>query len=93
VNTNHFSDPDQFFSPWLCHTTSGFLNFIGASSIRQANDRTALWSDPEKVMNQDLDEWFRWLYCAMETGVWFESQRVLVRRSNPEEFVYNYDGV
>jgi hypothetical protein len=91
TNQNHFSNPDQFISPWLCSTTSGFLNFIGAQELRES--RAVLVADPEAIMNEGLDEWFRWLYCTMETGKNYESRRLLVRRDNPEEWVYDYDGV
>jgi hypothetical protein len=43
-------------------------------------------------MNEEFDEWFRWLYCRMETGARFESKRLLVRRGAPEEWAYDYDG-
>lgn len=90
MNQNHFSDPDQFLDPALCRTTSGFLNFIGASNIK--GSMTTIVQNLEPLMNKGLDEWFRWLYCTIETGVSFDPERVLVRRSNPEEWVYDYDG-
>jgi hypothetical protein len=88
TNQNHFSNPDQFLSPWLCRTTSGLLNFVGATNIRDSN--IALVKDIEDVMNQGLDEWFRWLFCAMETGETFDVERLLVRKMDREEYVYAY---
>jgi hypothetical protein len=90
MNKHHFHNPEQFLSPRLCRTTSGFLNFIGAQVIRESP--TVLVSDIESIMNEGLDEWFRWLYCMFETGRRFESKRLLVMKANPEEYAYDYDG-
>ena len=90
INHNHFSNPNQFIVPELCQTTSGFLNFIGASNIKGSS--TTIVRNLEPLMNKGLDEWFRWLYCTTETGILFDPALLLVRRSDPEEWVYDYNG-
>ena len=94
VNKNHVANPDQFMSPWLCRTTSGFLNFIGAQqiAIELRKSKNIVVSDLEAVMNQGLDEWFRWLYYAMETGMMLETDRLLVNKADPEQYAYQYSG-
>jgi hypothetical protein len=92
-NRNHLSNPVQFISPWLCRTTSGFLNSIGAQALEGLQGpKPMVVSNLEALMNQGLDEWFRWFYCLTETGGRFEAKRLLVRKANPEEWAYDYDG-
>lgn len=88
------SNPEDFLSPGSCRTTSGFLGFVGATMVRDAfaTQPVMLVSDIEAAMNQGLDEWFRWLYCSMERGISLDLDRVFVRRSDPEQFLYDYDG-
>jgi hypothetical protein len=89
-NLNQLKDPHQFANPFLCETTSGFLNFLGAYSIESSE--LVVMQDLDALYDRGLDEWFRWLYCASETGVSFDSARLLVKRDDPERWIYNYDG-
>ncbi|TMR94275.1 hypothetical protein [Nonomuraea basaltis] len=94
TNHNHFADPDQFLSPWRCRTTSGLLNFIGATTVavEARGMKGILVSQLEQLMNEGLDEWFRWFYCFMENGLLFGPERLTVKRENPEEYAYEYSG-
>ena len=89
-NANQLQAPRQFINPYWTTTTSGFLNFIGAFEIDGAEMMVV--SHLEALHDQGLDEWFRWLYCTTETGVVFDSRRLLVRRDDPETWIYDYDG-
>jgi hypothetical protein len=89
-NANQLQAPRQFINPYWCQTTSGFLNFLGAREIDGAE--MFLLSDVDALEDQGLDEWFRWLYCTMETGTTFDTGRLLVRSDEPETWVYDYDG-
>ena len=89
-NEFQFSHPQQFLDIGRARTTSGLLNFIGTLLIH--SDRGHVLPDLTPAMNQGLDEWFRWLYCRMDTGAAFDPARLLVHKQEPERFVYDYDG-
>lgn len=88
------ANPERFLSPASCRSTSGFLGFVGATIVRDAmvTQPVMVYADIEAAMNQGLDEWFRWLYCSVERGISFDLNRVHVRRSEPEQYLYDYEG-
>ena len=92
MNRHHLTNPGQFLAPARCTTTSGFLNHIGALEIDHlVNGRKNFYIPaPESMMNKGLDDWFRWLYWLMDTGIVFESARMYVSRANPEQYAYRY---
>jgi len=97
-NLNHFANPDQFLSPHRCHTTSGFLNFLGACSLKHELQKRINPDAPQLILlehiegafGKGLDQWFRWLYHVLDRGTW-ETQRIFVGNKNPEEYIYSYD--
>lgn len=89
TNRNQLHAPDQFLDPALCDTTSGLLNLVGSFAMHM---RDVAFDDLQRHMNAGLDEWFRWLYCATDTGLHFSSDLLLVSRADPERYVYDYDG-
>ena len=89
-NLNHRDDPRQFTNPYLTRTTSGFLNFVG--SLELGPDGVRAFTGLEPLMNQGLDQWFRWLYALVDTGVKLDPELLLVRSGNPEDYVYVYAG-
>ncbi|MGN6187882.1 MAG: hypothetical protein ACTHOE_03195 [Conexibacter sp.] len=89
TNANQLDAPDQFIDPALCHTTSGLLNLVGTLAL---HTRGVAFDDLQRHMNCGLDEWFRWLYCATDTGLYFDPDLLLVSRADPEHYVYDYDG-
>jgi hypothetical protein len=89
-NFNQLEDPRQFMNPYWCRTTSGLLNAIGATDI--AEQELIVLSNLDALQDEGLDEWFRWLYYTRETGRLFESERLLIRRLDPEKWIYDYDG-
>ncbi|MBS1869444.1 MAG: hypothetical protein JSS99_07245 [Actinobacteria bacterium] len=89
-NHNQLADPKQFMNPYACRSTSGFLNFIGAREIMGPG--MVVMTDLDTLHDKGLDEWFRWLCCTTETGVSFDAERLLVRRDDPEIWIYDYDG-
>lgn len=89
TNRNQMNSPEQFLNPSWCTTTSGLLNLVGTLSM---HSRDAVFDDLQASMNSGLDEWFRWLYYALDTGVQLDRDRLLVRGSDPERYVYDYNG-
>jgi hypothetical protein len=89
-NRRHLGNPREFLDPELCRSTSGFLSFVGAVSL--VGDETPLSFDDASVLSRELDEWLRWLHYCMKTGVLLDPDRLLVNRSAPERYVFEYDG-
>lgn len=98
LNKNQIGSPEQFLSPHLCHTTSGFLNFLGVLSVVHLEKYGAESSETpifhfdnlHHAMNKGLDAWFRWLYCLIDTATFFDPQRLYVSAKNPETYDYRY---
>jgi hypothetical protein len=96
TNIDHFDNPEQFLDPNACRTTSGFLNFLGALTVAQMKIESESaapvirFKNIEDTVNQGLEQWFRWLYNAMDRGEWSPS-RIFVNSRNPEEYAYRYE--
>ncbi len=98
ANQNHFSNPSYFLEPEHCRTTSGLLNFIGTLLLlEQMSDQKSeyahirkILAQAENVLNSNLDEWLRWLYCLVDTSALFDQKRILVDPENPEKYYYDY---
>jgi len=91
ANDNHFQDPQQFIDPHLCHTTSGFLNFVGALSLAVGQgSRQIVIRNQQALESAGLSEFLRWLDEFWHNGTW-QTQRILVNAANPEEYLYDYE--
>jgi hypothetical protein len=91
ANRNQLDDPTRFIVPRWCRTTSGLLNFVSCMGIAAAKPAIS-FGDTAALMNDGLDEWFRWLYCLEDTGELLDPDRLYVERAHPERFVYDYAG-
>lgn len=97
-NQNQINSPQQFLSPHLCHTTSGFLNFLGVLEARHLEVQGSpgppifQFDNLHEAMNKGLDNWFRWLYCFLDTKVLFDPNRLYISSNDPERYDYFYSG-
>jgi hypothetical protein len=93
-NLNHLRDPGQFLNPYLCSTTSGFLNYLGATLIENApgTTKTVRWDNLSSLHGKGVDEWFRWFYCYLDTSVIFDPDRLFVSATSPESWRFDYRG-
>jgi len=94
TNRNQLDDPTRFIVPTWCRTTSGFLNFVSCMGIAAAAPERGeiSFGDTATLMNDGLDEWFRWSYCRDDTGILLDPARLYVERTDPERYAYDYAG-
>jgi hypothetical protein len=98
TNEFHLGKPEQFLAIDRVGTTSGFLNFLGALNLLQAQDEDAkVYSSLFPQLLKDAmaaraDEWLRWFHhCVAERAVTAPKQ-ILVDRNHPETYFYDYSG-
>jgi hypothetical protein len=94
INRNHMTNAEQFLDPNLCRTTSGFLNFIGALLLLQAEGQAGghikrMLNQVDNFLDHGLDEWLRWLFYLAETRTLYEADRILVDREHPEHYFFD----
>jgi hypothetical protein len=93
TNKNHITNPRQFLNPRICHTTSGFLSFLGTFMLEfeSSKAQTFYVEGIESLLSENLDQWFRWFYNMRDKAEW-DIQRIFVNAQNPEEYIYDYSG-
>ena len=96
TNRNQIENPKQFLDPDTWKTTSGFLNFLGALLIlgHQETDveyAQKVLSYGNSLIDDELDEWLRWLYRFMDENVLFTPAYILVDPKSPETYYYQYE--
>jgi hypothetical protein len=97
TNENHQRDPHQFLDVERCNLTSGMLNFIGSIHMLNAagleDEYLGSFSSwIQEAMRLRRDEWLRWFFHLAERNVLFAPGNFRVDPTNPESFVYDYQG-
>lgn len=91
-NIKQLENPTQFLHPANCTTTSGFLNYLGSLLFHVSttpNQRIQV-SDVQNLLGQGVDPFIRWIYHAAASGSLFDSDRIFVKTSDPEQYDFKY---
>jgi hypothetical protein len=93
TNENQLQYPDRFLEPGSCRTTSGLLNFLGTLLFLDKADTARIESiiaQANTAVDQEDDEWLRWLYCLVDTRTLCETKRIMIDPEKPEQYSYSY---